>query len=185
MQFVECDAECGLEFFKGIKGYVVEAVLPECVPNVLGRIHFRAVGWLTDEADILGDYQVIGSMPPGLIEEHYYKVFFEVFGYLLEKDVHHFCVGIWKDQRGHCAQGRGHGGVRIEILPYNLLGDFRTDAGRGPTGSGIAYESEASLILSHDENRSFVLGISRCQHLNYALRKFFLNSSCSASFACL
>jgi hypothetical protein len=90
MQFVESDAECGLEFFKGIKGYVVEAVLPDCIPNVLGRIHFWTVGWLTDEADIFGDYQVIGSMPPGLIEEHYYKVFFEVFGYLLEKDVHHF-----------------------------------------------------------------------------------------------
>jgi len=89
MQFVECDAESGLEFCKGIKGYVVEAVLPDYVPNVLSRIHFRTVGWLTDEADILGHYQVIGSIPPGLIEEHYDKVFFEVFGYLPEKAVHH------------------------------------------------------------------------------------------------
>jgi hypothetical protein len=104
---------------------------------------------------------------------------------LLEKDVHHLRVGIREDQRGHCAQGRGNCGVRIEVLPHNLLGYFRTDAGRGPAGSGVAYESEASLILSHDEDWSFVLGISPCQYLNYALREFFLNSSCSASFACL
>src|SRR3954468_20059082 len=37
-------------------------------PEMLGRLEFGRVGWQEDEADPLGDGQVLGAMPAGVVE---------------------------------------------------------------------------------------------------------------------
>ena len=48
---------------------VGEPVLAEVLPDVLDRIEFRRARRQRDEGDVVGDLQLVGGVPAGLIQE--------------------------------------------------------------------------------------------------------------------
>jgi len=137
-------------------------------------IQFRAVGWLLDQPYVLGEFQVVRSVPSGSIYQHDDQVFFEIIGDFLQEPVHHVSVCIGQDKRGNLTQGHTHSRIHVDECPDYLRRDFGSDPFGRPARSNIGDSSEAALVLSHDYHRPIVSRISLFHNLGYDFREFFL-----------
>ena len=59
---------------KGDKDAVRKRFFPSFLPNMLNRIEFRAIGRLRDQANILRNDQIFGTVPSCLIELYHQKI---------------------------------------------------------------------------------------------------------------
>ena len=57
----------GIEIVDGVEVGVGERLIDER-PQVLGGLEFRAVGWLVDEPDAVGNGKVLRTVPAGIVE---------------------------------------------------------------------------------------------------------------------
>ena len=123
-------------------------IFSEMIPYVLHRVEFRAVRRQIDETDVLGLDKRFRSVPSGIVNEHDDEIIPEVFGYMLQKQVHHFRVRIGQNQGGHLAQSHTNDAVHVYECPDDLPWDFGTHAFGRPTVGGAAIDSsESTLIL--------------------------------------
>ncbi len=65
------------------------------IPDMLNRIEFWTVGRLRDEADILRNDQVLGTVPACLIDLHDDEVLRESLADLFQEEIHHGGRGFW------------------------------------------------------------------------------------------
>src|SRR5215469_14011366 len=72
-------AEHLLEVLERLEGLIVQIFLPHFLPEMFHWVHFRTVGWLKDQADILRDLEVFGLVPARLIDLDHQKRVGKVF----------------------------------------------------------------------------------------------------------
>jgi len=150
---------------------------------MLHGIEFRAVWRLSQEAYVLGNFQILGLVPACLVHLHNDQKLTEIFGYFLEEDIHHICVSPREQQSGHSSQIWTDGSIDVEVFPYYLSGNPGTHPFGSPAATRIADTPKSALILRYVRRWSGVLWIPVCQDLCYFLRDFFLNSSWISCFA--
>ncbi len=62
-------AAVGDDLFVGLEDDVGEPVVSQVLPDVFDRIEFRRSWRQRDEDDVVGDRQIVGDVPAGLIEK--------------------------------------------------------------------------------------------------------------------
>ena len=145
---------------------------------MLRWIQFRAVGWQFQESNILRHDEGLGPVPTGLIYQHDDEVVFEIFCHMLQEDVHHVCVRIGENQRGHLSKRHTNGAVHVYKRPDDLPWHNGPNALGCPTGRiAVVDSSESPFILCHESNGTTIIRISFSDNLVYLFRKFFLKSS--------
>src|SRR5712692_9464476 len=73
-QLVESFTESVNDLIEGGSSHIGELLFAQVLPYMLNGIEFRTVGWLLDQANILGNLEVLGLVPLGLIDLHDDKV---------------------------------------------------------------------------------------------------------------
>ena len=155
-------------------------LFPKVFPEMLHWIEFGTVCWLADQADIVGDIQVFGLVPTGLIHLHDNEIVREGCRNMLQKQVHHGRIGVRKDERGHFPLCWGNGGVHIGI---DLSWGSRSNTRWCPGTSELTDPAKAPFILSHLKHWPFI-GWLACRYgfLDLGL-EVFLKSACSSTSA--
>src|SRR5208283_473953 len=151
---------------------------------MLNRIEFRAVWRLGYQSYIFRNLESFGHMPSGAINEHDHEEVFEVFGDLLQKQVHHFSVCIREYERSHSPQDHAHCCIYVQKVAHNLPGRFWPHTFGSPTVAIVADPTKSALILRHENDWPCVFRISFSQDFGYCVREFFLKVSCSSLLAC-
>lgn len=62
-QFGECLTQHLNQFLQGGKDTIVQVFLSHLFPEMFDGIDFRTIGWLKDQADILGNVEIFGPVP--------------------------------------------------------------------------------------------------------------------------
>src|SRR5215831_10253908 len=116
---------------------------------MLDGIDLWTIRRLKDQPNILWHLQVLRSMPAGLIDLHDHEVVGKVVSYLSQKEIQHFGIGVWQNQRGHQALLGCHRCKDIAELANDLPRGFRPDTWWCPSSFGPISTPKASLILGH------------------------------------
>jgi hypothetical protein len=102
-----------LQRFKRGPYAIPQMILPDIFPEVFGRIEFRGVRRLVQDADVIVFPDVFASVPDCPVHDHDDTVFFEVPGTFGEEYAHCIGVGIGQNERKGLAVG---GAYRAEYM---------------------------------------------------------------------
>jgi hypothetical protein len=80
---------------------------------------------------------------------------------MLQKEIHHLCIGRRKDERGHFTFCGSHGSIHIGILTNKLLWRVGSDARGSPGSSGDTQAAKAAFIFGHLQHWPLIGGLSR------------------------
>ena len=137
---------------QGGKDFVSEATLPNFLPNLFYRIHFRCVRWNMKQNDIVRQLQAGGSVPCRTITAKQNNIISIFFGQLLQKDIHADSIAIGPDEKVPIACQRLHRAVSITILTDMMAGHAGTDTVPAPTVLWLVDPAKSSFILKHKTN---------------------------------
>ena len=117
---------------QGSKDFVAEATLPNFLPNLFYRIHFRCVRWNEKQNDIVRQLQTGGSVPCRTITAKQNNIISIFFGQLLQKDIHADSIAIGQDEKVPIACQRLHRTMSVTILTNMVAGHTGTDTVPAP-----------------------------------------------------
>src|SRR5512135_799106 len=146
-------------------------------------IEFGTVGWLRDQADVLGHLEVFGLVPSRLIHLHHEKVLGEGGGYMLQEQIHHRGICPGQDQRGHFPLCWGHSSVHVGIFAHHLSRGSWSDAWGSPSPSRLTDAAKAAFIFGHLQHWSLIAGITRGYRRLDSGLEVFLKVACSSALA--
>ena len=150
-QLVPCVAAMVDDIVVGLEDPVRQPVVAHELPDVFDRIEFRAFRWQGQQGDVVGDRQIGGEMPSGLIH-HEYGMGARCDGArdFLQVQDHGGCVAKRQDQTGPLSQSRADGAEQIDRLGSLILGSRWPGAASSPTSGDLGLLADAGLVLPPD-----------------------------------
>ena len=137
---------------QGGKDFVSEATLPNFLPNLFYRIHFRCVRRNVKQNNIVRQLQNGGSVPCRTITAKQNNIISVFFRQLLQKDIHADSIAIGQDEKVPIACQRLHCAVSIAVLTDMMAGHAGTDTVPAPTVFRLVDPTKSSFILKHKPN---------------------------------
>ena len=119
-------------FFQGGKDFVAEAALPNFLPNLFYRIHFRCVRRNVKQNNIVRQLQSGRFVPCRTITAKQNNIISIFFGQLFQKDIHADSIAIGQDEKVPIACQRLHRAVSIAVLTDMVAGHAGTDTVPAP-----------------------------------------------------
>jgi len=137
---------------QGGKDFVSEATLPNFLPNLFYRIHFRCVRRNVKQNNIVRQLQTGGSVPCRTITAKQNNIISVFFRQLLQKDIHADSIAIGQDEKVPIACQRLHCAVSIAVLTDMMAGHAGTNTVPAPTVFRLVDPTKSSFILKHKPN---------------------------------
>ena len=137
---------------QGGKDFVSEATLPNFLPNLFYRIHFRCVRRNVKQNNIVRQLQNGGSVPCRTITAKQNNIISVFFRQLLQKDIHADSIAIGQDEKVPIACQRLHCAVSIAVLTDMMAGHAGTNTVPAPTVFRLVDPTKSSFILKHKPN---------------------------------
>ena len=180
-ELVPCVAAMIDDVVVGFEHAVGEPIVAQELPDVLGRIEFRAFGRQRHDRDVGGNVELVGHMPAGLIEQqHGMRAGGDVFGDFGEMQVHRIGVALGQDEgralavlRRDRAEDIGRGGALI-------LRRGRTRSAFRPSPGDLVLLADTRLVREPDFYVARIDALFPRDFLQ-ACGEVFLNSSIAPS----
>ena len=137
-------------------------------------IEFGAIGRQRLEPNVRRHYERGRAVRVSLINQDDDEVIPEVFSYMLQEDVHHVCVRVGQNERGHLSQLHTNSAIYVRGRPDYLSWRFGTNSLGSPTGGIAVVDSpKSSLVLCDQCDWAAIIGISLRSYLGDGFRHFF------------
>ena len=135
----------------GLEDPVRQPVFPHELPDILDRVEFRAFWRQWQQGDVVGNRQLGGEMPSGLIQqEHGVAPRCDGERDLLQMQGHGGGVAKRQDKTGCLSQGGTDRAEQIGRLGSLILGSRRSGSTSGPTPGNLVLLTDARLVLPSD-----------------------------------
>jgi len=139
-------------FFNGIhvlKHTVAEELLSQFIPEMFHRIHFGAVGWLDDHADVGWNGQCVCTSPMtgSTIHDEENVLIRVTLGERIEKDLQGGCIHIRQNEGVNLSGKWSNSCIGIRVFSNCLLRNNRPAPCRCPARCGSRDATEASFIF--------------------------------------
>lgn len=139
------------DLFVRIEDAVGEPVVAHELPNVLGGVQFGSLGRQGQDGDVVGQKELLGGVPAGLVEdENGMCAGIDRGADLCEVDVHRFGIAPRHDQADGLAFGRAD--RPEQIGPFGALIVWRTGprAASGPAARDFVLLADPGFVLEPD-----------------------------------
>ena len=135
----------------GFEGSVREPVVSHELPDVFDGIELRGAGRERHQCDVLGDLELVGGVPAGLIEEDDgVRAGHHLRGDLFQMPLHGLCIAPGQDEGRTDAAGRANGAEDVGRSGSLIVGCAGPGASPGPSAGDLVLLADPGLILEPD-----------------------------------